>query len=619
MTKYQGGAALLDSERIIKNKGTIHCHKHGLSQLNFSNNDGYCALFIVNTPAVDDSGVAHAVEHFVFRRSKAFDDPSSLFQLTALTDLSINASTMSNVSYFHCQSRCQLTFDLGLRYLLNGLLAPAFLKDDLPKEIYDGANCGVIYRELDGIYQGKSKKIQYQVGVSDVSDNRTHQHGGYCSTVGALTVDDLINYHSQHYRPEKITLVTANVDFGLVATLLNDIIPNSRSVEFGNCLGDKIGNGYDNGSSNNDYCPKVAQSISKYHPTKLLIRYWFSINFYYYFEHHYQALETLLLSKKAILVPLESNVNQAGLFALNIIVSNDISDELTLLLKQFVVDNPLSSPSLDKKKNNHQNPKYSQAINRLLDGYYTSIIQPIAAEPFSINTPTIHRLSVIDQINKSQSTSAFSELKPMSSSLILSLQNLTVSRNPSATKKLFNKKLSQTNKQHKIPLPQLLIPLYRQAIIYKYQESFFDNSLAVAFDANNCIAVIQVSQENTILAALSSYILGAYPLFLAPRIQGHCYLIGTRYLEQLQQLVIFSVLDFIPEQRLSAISHYLLQLSQDSQFIIDSLPLAKTKLINEYQLNSLDVENISSTALEIFLKELSISFTKASNLYLDIN
>lgn len=158
MTKYQGGAALLDSERIIKNKGTIHCHKNGLSQLDFRNNDGYCALFIVHTPAVDDSGVAHAVEHFVFRRSKAFDDPSSLFQLTALTDLSINASTMSNVSYFHCQSRCQLTFNLGLRYLLNGLLAPEFLKDDLCKEIYDGANRGVIYRELDGIYQGKSKK-----------------------------------------------------------------------------------------------------------------------------------------------------------------------------------------------------------------------------------------------------------------------------------------------------------------------------------------------------------------------------------------------------------------------------------------------------------------------------
>ena len=592
MTKYQGRGVLLDSDQIIKNKGTIHCHKNGLSQLNFSNNDGYCALFIVHTPAVDDSGVAHAVEHFVFRRSKAFDDPSSLFQLTSLTDLSINASTMSNVSYFHCQSRCKSTFDLGLCYLLSGLLTPEFSRDDLSKEIYDGANCGVIYRELNGIYQGKSKKIQYQVGVSDVSDNRTHQHGGYCSTIGQLTIEDLVNYHSQHYRPEKITLVTANVNFERVARLLKDITPRSMNV--------------DPRSENNDYCPKVSQPIKKYHATKLLIRYWFSIDFYYYFEYHYQALEALLLSKQAVLVPLEPNVNQAGLFALNIVVTHDNSDEITLLLKQFIVDNPLSSPCVDKKKNNHQNPKYSQAINRLLDSYYTNIFQSIAEELLCINTPTIHRLSVIDNIKKSQSISAFTELNPVSSSLILPLQSLTVSRKPSITK-LFNTKPLQITKQYKLPLPQLLMPLYHQAINYESQESISENSFAVAFDANNCIAVVQVSLENTIFAALTSYILGAYPLFLAPRTQGHCYLIGTRYLEQLEQLVIFSVLDCKPEERLSGISHYLLQLSQDIQFIDDSLTLAKTKLLNEYQLNSLDVDNISSTALVIFLKELSIS------------
>jgi len=69
----------------------IKRHLNGLQHHNKNDEQGFSALIVVNTPALDDSGVSHAVEHLVFRRSAAFTHPESLFQLTALTDLSINA------------------------------------------------------------------------------------------------------------------------------------------------------------------------------------------------------------------------------------------------------------------------------------------------------------------------------------------------------------------------------------------------------------------------------------------------------------------------------------------------------------------------------------------------
>ena len=96
----------------------------------------YSGLFVVKTPALDDSGVSHGVEHFVFRCSAQFPQPESLFQLTALTDLTINASTQHDLTYYHCHSSCQQTFLLGLHYLWCGLTQPQFLTPDFRQEIY---------------------------------------------------------------------------------------------------------------------------------------------------------------------------------------------------------------------------------------------------------------------------------------------------------------------------------------------------------------------------------------------------------------------------------------------------------------------------------------------------
>ena len=164
----------------------------------------YSGLFVVKTPALDDSGVSHGVEHFVFRCSAQFPQPESLFQLTALTDLTINASTQHDLTYYHCHSSCQQTFLLGLHYLWCGLTQPQILTPDFRQEIYAEGGYGVIYREL----------------LTQPSIAQGYQYGGTAALISQLTMADLRHYHQRYYRADNMVLVTNNTQS----------LPWSRSV-----------------------------------------------------------------------------------------------------------------------------------------------------------------------------------------------------------------------------------------------------------------------------------------------------------------------------------------------------------------------------------------------------
>jgi hypothetical protein len=195
----------------------IYCHKNGLKHINTINSDGFSALFVVNTPISDNSGVAHGVEHMVFRRSNTFPQPETLFQLTSLTDAKINASTFANTTYFHCQSQCSHTFTLAINYLLNGIFNPIFDNTDLLNEIHDGNNKGVIYRELLGseqlIRESSESNNQYK-------EQNKFCYGGLSTSIGELSINDLTIFHQRYYHASNITLITANANIEQIASLV---------------------------------------------------------------------------------------------------------------------------------------------------------------------------------------------------------------------------------------------------------------------------------------------------------------------------------------------------------------------------------------------------------------
>ncbi|WP_114325794.1 insulinase family protein [Candidatus Colwellia aromaticivorans] len=209
----------------------IYCHKNGLKHINIIDNEGFSALFVVNTPIFDNSGVAHGVEHMVFRGSTAFPHPETLFQLTSLTDAKINASTFTETTYFHCQSQCEHTFMLAINYLLNGLFNPIFNADDLRFEIHDGNNKGVIYQELIGVEQANQESTKSTEESNKDTNENEFCYGGISTSIGELTLNDLTAFHQRFYHASNITLVTANADMEKIADLITLLPKQSTQIK----------------------------------------------------------------------------------------------------------------------------------------------------------------------------------------------------------------------------------------------------------------------------------------------------------------------------------------------------------------------------------------------------
>lgn len=173
----------------------------------------YSALISVATPITDDRGISHAIEHLIFRRSKMFSDPSSLFQLSSLLPLTINASTELDTTHFHCHSASAEVCLTGIQYLLNAICGLVIEPQDIKQELFDGSGGGVINLELAAqqtlISFLGGRFTTEQLLQSDPSNERLTLVGGTQDGISQLGYDDLIDFYSEHYQPGNITMLTA--------------------------------------------------------------------------------------------------------------------------------------------------------------------------------------------------------------------------------------------------------------------------------------------------------------------------------------------------------------------------------------------------------------------------
>lgn len=491
----------------------IYRHANGMKHINIINNDGFNALFVVNTPIADNSGVAHAVEHMIFRGSTAFPQPETLFQLTSLTDAKINASTFADTTYFHCQSQCEHNFMLAINYLLNGLFTPIFKVDDLRFEIHDGNDKGVIYQELIGVEQAIQESAANTEGTEGNDKNPNQDefcYGGISTTIGELTLNDLTAFHQRFYQANNITLVTANADIEQISNLIA-LLPKpltQKEVELDKYRTQSQANGQENAQGNQQ-------------------------------------------------------------------------------------DNENSE--------NHQK-KYSPAINKLITIYHQWLQDPYYQE--------IDDYKEIESAKKPLVTSTNTLPTLPNSSLIPALATLS------------NRLINETNNKqaviidtntasNKSSLPGLFTELYQQAS--KQLESnklYRRENNAYANDLRNTLWLTDISSAEQELATIASYIISAYPKFLAPRCQGACYATQALTIENSAYLAIYSAFDVNIDVRLKETSQCLLTLSQDISYISMSLSLAKIKLCQAVQVKNTKVKNsqinsITATDVSAYLLRLA--------------
>ena len=543
----------------------MYRHENGLKHINIVNNEGYSALFVVNTPIFDNSGVAHGVEHGIFRRSLAFENPETLFQLTALTDAKINASTFADTTYFHCQSPCEYTFNLAIEYLLNGLFSPVFDEEYLNGEVYDGKVKGVIYRELIGIEHTKSNnEIKEKKEISETSEiEGEFNYGGVSSTIGDLTLKEIRAFHQRFYQASNITLVTANADIENISTLISRLsvqvsqaqtsqAQNNQNHSLKNKANVEIKKTSKNRGDNNE----TERYQAKYSPAinTLINAYYLTLNTAncLHFEQ-YKSVED-----EALTVDIKGQVKAESKLNLKLKPKSKIIQiEKAAQTAKAGVIAPLVSLA----------DKISDAVN--------------AEQTFDTSAEiSVGSSADTSPVKRSKAESASQPLPKLFTSLCLKAKQQFV-LNHSANKNLTSKELSQN----------------------EHQKS---HTKAVSvYDQHNALWLIKISKKEQAIANITSYILSAYPAFIARRCEGFCYAIQALTIEDSAYLAIYSAFDVAPVEQINTISPCLLTLSEDMAFISQSLALAKIKYGRVHQVTNRNVADLSPENIVGYLQRIA--------------
>jgi len=165
--------------------------------------------FFVRTGARDESpelnGVSHFLEHMAFKGTENFtaDDVNRIFDEVGAE---YNASTSEEVTIFYASILPEYlpqTFEV-----LAGILFPTLRQDDFDMEK------NVILEEIS-MYQDQPMHIAYENAM--LRHFAGHPLGvsilGTLDSVGALTSEQMRQYHADHYRGGNITLAVAgNID-----------------------------------------------------------------------------------------------------------------------------------------------------------------------------------------------------------------------------------------------------------------------------------------------------------------------------------------------------------------------------------------------------------------------
>lgn len=329
-------------------------------------NEQYSAVFFIQTPSHDDSGLAHAAEHLSFRRSKGHPQASTLFQLTSLTDVKINASTLDGFTCFHCVCPDKTSFELVINYLIEGILSPVTTEEELTQEIFDGNQSGVIYRELLG-YQANPHYLEYiQVLIGDNSPHKIHWYGGITDCLHQLTLGAITHYHQSYYQASNIQLITMTPDLDELQVLLTRSIANHSS---------DTSTENDAQRGNNNTPTKVENKASqtlKHIPNSQhrVYTWWIDVGYYNHINAIAQDLSTLITQTDGKMVPISCDTNAQHQFAIRV-----ISCQQCIVQIQNLIIAHLSSHTVKCSIPDHSNSKYPQQINQIIQ-LYNHYIEP---------------------------------------------------------------------------------------------------------------------------------------------------------------------------------------------------------------------------------------------------
>ncbi len=346
-------------------------HSSGFLHFNIKPNNEYLieseqfsAVFFIKTPSHDNSGLAHAVEHLIFRRSKAYPQASSMFQLTSLSNARINASTLDGLTCFHCTSPDKASFELAVNYLIAGILSPVITEEELTQEIFDGDKSGVVYRELLGYQLNPDYLEHIQILKGDTSKHKVYCHGGVTDCLSQLTLDTITHYHQKYYQAENIQLITMTSDINALQMLLTQSI-GDHCTDSGAENETRQQNNHESTKDNNIQTTKFAANTQ---PT--VYTWWVNIGYYKHINAIAHDLSDLVTQADGKMVPVSCDTNSRHQFAIRVICYPQHIGQIQALIIAH-----LSSHTPTRSIPDSSNNKYPEQINQIIQ-FYSLYTQP---------------------------------------------------------------------------------------------------------------------------------------------------------------------------------------------------------------------------------------------------
>ena len=160
------------------------------------------------------NGVAHLLEHLIFRGSKRFPDTNLYVKLVQGTQLTgLNASTRSDSTLFHLSSADQGDIANLICMMLDAVFHPLLREVDFAQERH------VVMNEMAGHHAVPSNQILEHLR-HELLPNSIYavNFGGDPQLIAALKHKELLDFHAKHYHPANARLFLWG-DFDLAAQL----------------------------------------------------------------------------------------------------------------------------------------------------------------------------------------------------------------------------------------------------------------------------------------------------------------------------------------------------------------------------------------------------------------
>ena len=176
-------------------------------------NKVFCICF--RTPAFDDTGVAHIMEHSVLCGSRKYHLKEPFVELAkGSMNTFLNAMTYPDKTVYPVASRNAKDFDNLMDVYLDAVFHPLIY--DNPYTLrqegwhYEIGNTegdleynGVVYNEMKGVYSNPDSYLDRAVMQNLFPDNTYHfESGGYPESIPALTREQFLAFHKKYYSPE---------------------------------------------------------------------------------------------------------------------------------------------------------------------------------------------------------------------------------------------------------------------------------------------------------------------------------------------------------------------------------------------------------------------------------